>query len=126
MACCATRKTTAPRKGELVARVGLRTMLVVTEHTLTLGAPLSGRLRLWRDFTTMLRDAEEQEVACVLQDLEPVGMSRLGRVLSGRLVAHSPTAAGYVYRRLGRARPGPLLDSAAALLAGALEDHALP
>lgn len=126
MACCANRKSGPPRRGELLVRAGFRVSLVTLEGGLSLAAPLSSRVTLWRDFTAMLRDAEEQESSCVLQDSEPTGAPRLGRVLSGRLLAFSPAAAGFVYRKLVVARPGLILDGAAELLAEALEHHAQP
>ncbi len=106
-----------------MVRAGFRAALRVAEGGLGIAAPVSPRLALWRDFTAMLRDAEEQEAVCALQGPGLLGTAKLGRVLGGRLLSRAPRVAGLCYRRLGRAKPGPLLDGVADWLADALEEH---
>ena len=120
MACCAfQRRKQASVNTEILVRAG---WVAALDTTTTALAPLSAvlpRARLWRDFAAMLADSERQDGSC--QVYAPQGLPRLRRALAARLLPRSPTAAGAVWRGLGRVRAGAFADAAAGLAARALE-----
>ena len=121
MACCALRRRrrTSVSTEILVRSSWLTALGTLGTALLPLGA-VSPRARLWRDFTAMLEDAERHDAACQVD--APQGMPHLRRALAGRLLRHSPAAAGFVWRRLDHVRPGALADVAAGFAARALEN----
>ncbi len=119
MACCAVRGAGGPAGSEILIRAAFRTALWTGERGLAPLSAWSARARLWRDFATMLRDAESREAAC--QPQQARGVSRLRRVLAGKALRRHPRSAGWMYRRMEGANPGVLVDLLAAGLAGAME-----
>jgi hypothetical protein len=123
MSCCAAKADGEQQRVAALFRGGFHQGLLLAERSLSLGAPYSRRALLWRDFAAMLRESEEQDLACALGQEQGVGVVRLRRALAGRLLRRAPGLAGIVHRRLRTARPPVILDLAAQLAAGALESH---
>ena len=122
MVCCAVKKNGGPIKGELAVRVGFHRALDTGERVLSVLAPFSRSAALWRDFAAMMADSERRDLDCL--DSDPEGTLRLRRAVTGRLLRVRPRTAGTIYRRLGRAKPGPYTDLVAGWIAGVLEDDA--